>query len=173
MLLSVATLFLLGGMELICELLTQPPVALWKFPPIVDAGFALGVLVFLAVLAMACLTVGGGCLVGRSGIFFERTTSTVTVWWWLGRKRSTRYDLRGFAGVLLTDKPDESVSFFPSMVDCGDTGPLHFLYLTGPPGPKLPVAVVKGSRESAETFAEQVMSFIPTATEAAGVASHR
>lgn len=173
LLLSIAAIFLLLGSELVCGLLTLLPVSPWGIPPLAYAGFKVGLLVLLTLLTIASLVAAAFCLAARSGIRFDRQTSTVTVWWrWLGRKQTTCYDLRSFVGVVLTDKADESVTFFPSYLHFPGKGSIHLVYLTGPPGPRLPVAMVKGSRESAESFADQVMSFLPEITEPAGETSH-
>jgi hypothetical protein len=163
--LSIGPLFWLAESELVYGLLDPPPVGLpGGIPPYAYAAFKAGLLVLLAVLGIACVTAGVFCLAYRSGILFDRTANTVTIWWkWLGPKRSTRYDLRSFAGVLLADKPEDPVTFFPSYVHCSTGRSIHLVYLTGPPGPRLPVAIVKGSQQTAEAFAEQVMSFLPDA----------
>jgi hypothetical protein len=163
-LVSSSPFFWLAGSEIVDDLLNQPPVGLWGVPPIAFAALKAGLLFLLPIFGIAWVTAGSFCLAYRSGILFDRTANTVTVWWrWLGKKQSTRYDLRSFAGVLLAEKPDDPVTFFPSSVRCSAIGPVHLVYLTGPPGPRLPVAVVIGSRECAEAFAEQVMSFLPDA----------
>jgi hypothetical protein len=153
--------FFAGGFDFLDQLMNKPPPSVWGIPAIGFQFLEVGLLLVLAVLGIACCTAGLFFLGARSGIIFDRQTHTVTVWWtWLSRRRSTVYDLRSFAGVSVTTKPEAPITFFPSSVKCPCAGPLHLIFLVGPPGPTLPVATVKGTGQCVDEFADQVVSFL-------------